>query len=233
MHRIVHNSFIVRAAAAVAIVAWLFASPAAAQETHAHDGEAAHTHSAGDPAHGTQAAHGAEAGHGEGHAYSGLASDLPFWGIIAFIGFVFALKKLGWGSFTSGLAGREAEEQRLIDDAEGLRRQAAEQLMFHRGTMEALDEQVREVFAEAERDAEHTRQDIRSVADREAANARARADLEISRAKDQTLNDLFENFSQQVISATQQKLDGGLNPAAQDKLIDEALAEFSAGQQRV
>jgi F-type H+-transporting ATPase subunit b len=232
MHRIVDNSIGRKAAAAVVIVAWLFASSTNAQETHSHDGEAAHSHATDEHAQGAEAAHGTEAEHGAegGHAYSGLASDLPFWGIIAFIGFILALKKLGWGSFTSGLAGREAEEQRLIDEAEGLRRQAAEQLTVHRGKMEALDEQVREVFAEAERDAEYTRRDIRSVADREAASARARADLEISRVKDQTLNELFESFSQRVIDATQQKLRGSLKPTEQDKLIDEALAEFAHSQ---
>lgn len=230
MQRIVHNSFALRSIAGLAIVAWLFASSAVAQDTHSHEGEADHAHAAQDHAHGAEAAHDSAGGHGEEHEYTGISSDLPFWGIIAFIGFVLAIKKLGWGSFTSGLAGREAEEQRLIDDAEGLQRQAAEQLQTHRGMMEAVDEQIREVLAEAERDAEHTRSDIRAVANREAANARARADLEVSRVKDQTLNDLFETFSQQVISATQQKLHGGLNQAAQDQLIDEALAEFTASR---
>jgi F0F1-type ATP synthase membrane subunit b/b' len=237
MHRIVHNSFFLRSIAGLAIVAWLFASSAIAQqEPHSHDGEAAHSHAEGDHALG-EAAHGAEtghaeAGHGDDHAYPGWKSDLPFWGIIAFIGFIFAIKKMGWGSFTSGLAGREAEELRLINEAEGLQRQAAEQLKAHRGQMEALDEEVRGVLAEGQRDADHTRRDIRAVADREAANARARADLEISRVKDQTLSELFENFSQRVIDATQQKLHGNLNPAQQDKLIDEALSEFAVGQKQ-
>jgi F-type H+-transporting ATPase subunit b len=230
MQRIVHNLFALRSIAGLAVVAWLLASSAIAQDTHSHEGDAAHAHSAEEHGHGAEAAHDSAGGHGGEHAYSGLASDLPFWGIVAFIGFVFALKKLGWGSFTSGLAGREAEEQRLIDEAEGLQRQAAEQLQTHRGMMEAIDGQIREVLAEAERDAEHTRSDIRAVANREAANARARADLEISRVKDQTLNDLFETFSQQVVSATQQKLQGGLNEAAQNQLIDEALAEFAASR---
>jgi len=236
MQRIVHNLFTVRSVATLAIVAWLCASGVQAQEPHSHEGEAGHAHAAdghtheGDAGHGAEAAHGAAAAHGEAHGYSGLASDLPFWGIIAFVGFIFAIKKLGWGSFTSGLADREAEELRLISEAEALRRQAAEQLTTHRGKMEALDEEMRGVLDEAERDAAHTRRDIRAVADREAANARARADLEVSRVKDQTLSELFEGFSQRVIDATQQKLRGGLNPAQQDKLIDEALAEFATGQ---
>lgn len=230
MHRIVHNSIALKAVALLAVVAWLFAVDAAAQESHSHDGEAAHTHTADDPSHGAAAGHREEVGHGDEHGYTGLSSDLPFWGIIAFVGFVFAIKKLGWGPFTSGLANREAEELRLISEAEALRRQAAEQLQTHRGQMEALDEEVRGVLDEAARDAEHTRRDIREVADREAANARARADLEVSRVKDQTLSELFDGFSQRVIDTTQRQLRGGLNPAQQDQLIDEALAEFATGR---
>jgi len=228
MHRSVDNSIGLKAASAVLMTAWLFVASTTAQEPHSHDGEAAQAHTVDEHARGT----GAAAGHGDEHAYTGLASDLPFWGIIAFIGFILAIKKLGWGSFTSGLAKREAEELRLISEAEALRRRAAEQMTTHLGKMEALDEEVRGVLAEAQRDAEYTRRDIRAVADREAASARARADLEIGRVQDQTLSELFDGFAQRVIDATQQRMSGNLQPAQQDKLIDEALAEFSAGQSK-
>ncbi|MBL8850475.1 MAG: ATP synthase F0 subunit B [Planctomycetaceae bacterium] len=221
----------------IAVASWLFVAAASAQEPHAHDEAGAHTHAAGDAADAghdpaAEAAHDPAAEHGGEHGPAGLADDLPLWGIVAFIGFLFAVKKLGWGSFTSGMAGREAEEQRLIDEAEELRRQAADRLRTHRGQMEALDEHVRAVIAEANRDADHTRSEIRAVADREASNARARVDLEISRVKDQTLSELFEHFTQRVIDATPQKLSGGMGPAEQDKLIDDALAGFAAGQQQ-
>ena len=219
---------------AIAVTACLFVASAPAQEPQSHDGEAAHTHAEGDESHHADTGHDAaadhEAGDGGEHGYSGLASDLPFWGIVAFIGFIFAIKKLGWGSFTAGMASREEEEQRLISEAEELRRQASEQLTTQRGQMEAVDEHVRSALAEADRDAEHTRQDIRAATDREVDNVRARVDLEINRVKDQTLNDVFENFTQRVIDATQDRLQGQLDSAGQDRLINAALDEFPAGK---
>ena len=110
----------------------------------------------------------------EGHDVP-LREDLPLWGIVAFIGFLFAVKKLGWDALTSGMRDREASENRLIGEAETLRQQAAAQLTREKGNMEALDEHVREVLAEADRDAAHTRSDIRSVGEREAAAIRARS----------------------------------------------------------
>lgn len=224
------NSVRTAAMLAVGAAAWLFVASAPAQESHSPHTSAVQTHGAGEADHGPDVADAAS--HGEGHAYSGLTSDLPFWGVIAFVGFIFAIRKLGWGAFTSGLQGREAEELRLIAEAEDLRRQAAEQLHVQRGQMEALDEEIRAVLAEADRDADHTRRDIRAAADREAATARARVELEISRVKDQTLSELFENFTQRVIDATQDRLRGRLDAAAQDTLIDAALAEFAAGHSK-
>ncbi len=162
----------------------------------------------------------------EAHDYS-LSSDLPFWAIVAFIGFVVAIKFLGWDSLTSGMRAREENENRLIAEAEGLRRQAAEQLTTQRGVMEALDEEIREVHAEAERDAQHTRSDIRSVAEREAETARERARVEIRRVKDQSLNDVFEQVANRVVQLTEERLRGRLTPTDQDQLIDAALNEFS------
>lgn len=162
----------------------------------------------------------------EEHGYS-LASDLPFWGIVAFICFLVAIHKLGWNSLTSGMQAREANERRLIADAESLRKQANEQLTEHRGIMEALDEEVGEVLAEAQRDAEHTRGDIRGVAEREAETARERARVEIRRVKDQSLNDVFEQVAHRVVQLTEDKLRSRLTPSDQDQLIDAALNEFS------
>lgn len=164
----------------------------------------------------------------EAHDYS-LSSDLPFWAIVAFIGFVIAIKFLGWDALTSGMKSREQKELALIAEAEGLRKQAAEQLVHHRGVMEALDEEVGEVLAEAQRDAEHTRGDIRSVAEAEAETARERARVEIRRVKDQSLNEVFEQVATRVVELTEAKLRGRLTPSDQDQLIDAALNEFSNG----
>lgn len=162
----------------------------------------------------------------ETHDYS-LSSDLPFWGIVAFIGFVLAIKFLGWNALTSGMKSREEKELGLIAEAEGLRKQAADQLQHHRGLMEALDEEVGEVLAEAQRDADYTRGDIRGAAEREAEIARERARVEIRRVKDQSLNDVFEQVAGRVVQLTEEKLRSRLTPSDQDQLIDAALNEFS------
>ena len=158
----------------------------------------------------------------------GLKGDLAFWGFVAFIGFLVALKFLGWDALTSGMQSRESNELQLISEAERLREEAAARLRRHLGQMEALDETVRGVMAEAHRDADQTRRDIRSIADREAELLQARANLEISRTRDQSLHELFDGFSTRIAEGAEQRIKSRLTPQAQQQLVDAAVGEFAA-----
>ncbi|MFV0443577.1 MAG: hypothetical protein ACK5Q5_08400 [Planctomycetaceae bacterium] len=159
---------------------------------------------------------------------SGFKTDLPFWGIVAFVGFLIALKKLGWNSLTSGMQQREATEKQLIADAESLRTATAEQLRQNRGKMEALDELVRQTLAEAQRDADHTRSDMQRVADQERNVIRQRAESEIDRVKNQSLSEVFAAAADRIATEAEARIRGSLTPDAQQKLIDAAVGEFAA-----
>jgi len=160
------------------------------------------------------------------HGYEGISADLAFWGIIAFIGFLVALKFLGWDSLTSGMKAREHNERQMITDAEQLRAEAASQLLHQKGQLESFDEQVREILAEAERDTVSTREGIVAVAQSEANTLQKRAEVEIGRTRDQSLNELFDTMATRVADQTEQRIREKLNDDAQQKLIDEAVADF-------
>jgi F0F1-type ATP synthase membrane subunit b/b' len=168
------------------------------------------------------------AGDAAGHGAGGIKEDLPFWGVVAFIGFLIAIKKLGWDSLTSGMREREANENRLIADAEQLRAATAEQLRQNKGKMESLDELVRQTLAEAQRDADHTRKDIRAAAEKEASLSRQRAEQEISRVQNQSLSDLFETMSRRIAVEAEARIRKMLTAGMQQKLIDAAVGEFVA-----
>lgn len=168
----------------------------------------------------------AETTDGAAHGPASLREDLPFWGLIAFVGFLIAIKKLGWDSLTSGMSEREATENRLIAEAEQLRDQTAAQLRKNKGMMEALDELVRSTLAEAERDADHTRRDIRALADKEAALSRQRAESEIGRVRDQSLSELFSATAARIAAEAERRIRAQLTPDQQQRLVDAAVGEF-------
>ena len=93
----------------------------------------------------------------------------------------------------------------------------------------AEQEEVKEILAEARRDAEHTKNEIMAAAQSEAEATRDRALGDIERARDQALKDLFDQVSTQVTAATEHVLGRSLDAADQQRLIAEALADVTAG----
>lgn len=162
-----------------------------------------------------------------GHGYAGTAGDLVFWSIVAFVVFVLAIRKLGWGSLVSNMASREQTIAGLVADAERAQRDAEEFLHEHRGRLEAIDETTRELLAEAGRDAQYTRDLILTEARAEAETLRQRALREISRARDQALDEIFNTLTDRVTEATQQQLATRLTATDQNRLIEESLAALT------
>jgi F-type H+-transporting ATPase subunit b len=165
-------------------------------------------------------------GHEEGVPLA-LKEDLAVWSLVAFVIFVLVLRKFAWGPLSTGLNRRESRVRQDIAAAESARIKAEQMLAEHQGRLEAVQEEVREIIAEARRDAEHTKNDIIATAQREAEVSKQRALNEIERARQQALKDIFDQVSETVMEATEHVLGRSVTDADQDRLINEALAEVS------
>lgn len=204
------------------------AGSALAQEAHPAEPSAAdhgHPHAPGHiEAEHSDVAHHADDHHGE---YS-LWADLPLWSGIAFIGFLIALKKLGLiDLLLSTMAERERSETEAISIAEGDLSKAQSLLRESRGRMEAMDETVRGILAEAERDSSYTREEITRLAEQEAQASVARARYEIERVRSQSLNDIFASLADKVVATTEARLKAELQPEDQDRLIHSTLDQLA------
>lgn len=172
--------------------------------------------SAHDPAHG-------------GHEKEGPITakqndvDLAIWSLITFVVFVAVLRKLAWAPLMQGLEKRESGVLQNIADAEVARVKAEKMLVAHTEKLEKVQDEIREMLAEARRDAEHTKADILATAQKEAEATRQRAVEDIGRARDQALDDLFAHMGQAVRLATEQVVGRSLTGADHDRLINEAL----------
>jgi len=176
----------------------------------------------------------ADADHsGDGHAPGGVPldfkKDLAIWSLVVFIVFVGVLRLFAWGPLIAGLDKREEGIRANIAEAESARVKAEELLAEHRKQIDQVQDEVREIIAEARRDAEHTKQEIVSEAQKEAEQTKQRAIAEIERSRDAALSDLFDAATTQVVSATEQVLARSLTADDQDRLIDEALSQFRQG----
>ncbi len=171
----------------------------------------------------------AEAGHHEEGVPLGFKEDLAIWSLVVFIIFVSVLKKFAWGPLSEGLNKREQRIRQDIADAETARLKAEQMLREHQKKLDQVQDEVKEILAEARRDAEQAKQNILTVAQNEAETTKDRSIVEIERSRDQALKELFDAMAGQVATATEYVLGHGLQPEDQDRLIQEALAQLGNG----
>lgn len=169
---------------------------------------------------------------GEGHAEGPMTArpadvDLALWTLITFVVFAFVLKKMAWVPIIEGLDKRESSVMDNIAQAESARLKAEKLLADHAARLDKVQDEVREILAEARRDAEHAKTEIVAAAQKEAEATRQRAVHDIERARDQALDELFGHMSRVVADATEQVLGRAMTGADNDRLIDEALKSFA------
>jgi F-type H+-transporting ATPase subunit b len=172
------------------------------------------------------AAEGAEKEAKEEGVPISFKSDLALWSAVTFLIFLFLLGRYAWKPLVSALDEREGKVRGDISAAEQARLKAEQLLAEHSKRMAQVQDEIRELLAEARRDADKAKSEIVGEAQKQAESAKQRAVQEISRARDSALKDLFDVMSNEVARATQHVLGRSVNAADQDRLIDEALAQF-------
>ena len=184
------------------------------------DGEHAEGDHAGD-AHGD--------GHGEGHHEEGLPMPListATASLIVFLIFAGLLAKFAWGPLMDGLSQREQNIRGAIVEAQKARDDAKAMLAEHTKRMEGVDAEVKEIIAEARRDAEHTANEIKEKAAAEAEATKSRAIAEIERAKDAAIVELATRERDLIADATETVLGRAITEDDRKRLIDDALSQF-------
>ncbi|MBD3672046.1 MAG: F0F1 ATP synthase subunit B [Planctomycetaceae bacterium] len=168
--------------------------------------------------------------HGEEHPSGpplSFRADLALWSFISFGLLILVLKTFAWGPLIDGLDNREAKFRNQLAEAEAARIQAEKMLKEHAAKLDAVQDEVKAIIDEARRDAEHTKNDIIEQAQKEAKATQDRAVHEIERSRDAALKELFDTMSSQVAAATEHVIGRSLDGDDQNRLIDEALSQFS------
>jgi F-type H+-transporting ATPase subunit b len=152
--------------------------------------------------------------------------DLAFWSGVTFVIFLFILGRYAWKPLIAALDEREGKIRGDISAAESARLKAEQMLAEHSKRMAQVHDEIRGLMAEARKEADGLKQEILSQAQKEAQAAKDRAVHEISRARDSALKDLFDVMANEVAQATRHVLGRSVTSSDQDRLIEEALAQF-------
>jgi F-type H+-transporting ATPase subunit b len=185
------------------------AEPHAAGEAgahHAHIGEDVSAH-VKDPAH--------------------VQLDLGIFTLVVFLLLFAGLRVAAWPKISASLAAREDGIRRAITDAEKARIDSAEMLRQHQAKLDAVQEEVKALLAEARKDAEQMKNEIVASANTEATNIKNRAVADINVAKDHALQEVFGKLADQVAAATTQVVGRTVTGDDQNRFIREALSQVS------
>ena len=153
--------------------------------------------------------------------------DLALFSLVTFAVYVVVLKAGAWGPLQAGLNERERGIRQNIADAEACRLKSEAMLKEHELKLAKVHEEVRDILAEARRDAEHAKQDIIATAQREADATKQRAIAEIERSRDLALSELFDYVSSNVINATENVIGRSLSGADHERLVGDALSQLN------
>lgn len=154
-------------------------------------------------------------------------SDTAIFTFIVFLLLLGILKKFAWGPIIAGLEKREGNISKQIADAEAAHEKAKALLAEHEYKMDKVQDEVREIIAEARRDAEHTRNEMISAAQSETEAMKNRAVQDIGRARDEAMEQLFSHMSESVAEIAESVIGRALSESDDRRLIDDALEKFS------
>ena len=176
----------------------------------------------------TQPGHDAPAAH-QDEGVPGLIprADLAFWSLVTFTLMMLVLGKFVWPVLNDGLIERERKIRQDIADAQAGRLKSEAMVREHEARLAKVQDEVREILAEARRDAEHAKLEIVTAAQNEAEATKQRAIAEIGRSKDQALAELFDFVSKNVLDATEHVIGRSLTGTDHERLVRESLAQLN------
>lgn len=185
----------------------------------------------GDDASTSHDGHEEHAGHEEhgGSAPDPLATDpdLAIWTLIVFLIMLALLSQTAWKPIMEALKSREDNITGAIAAAQQKHDEAKALLAEHQAQLAGAADQVRELLAEAHRDAEATIAKAKADAKAEFDAERERATRDIDQAKDAAVRALAERTAGLAIDLAGRVVKQEITPARQSEIVREALGRFN------
>jgi F-type H+-transporting ATPase subunit b len=187
-----------------------------------------------------KAAHSQPSSHGAGHGGApgqggeeqgvgsmfGWALDLAIWTMVVFLILLWVLSKYAWKPMLEGLQRREESIRSALDEAQRAREEAKVLQQRFEKEMNEAQERVRDVMDQARRDAQSMRDDMVAKAKSEIQTERERLHREIEMARDQALEQIWDQSARLATLISAKAIRRQLNAEDHRRLVDEAIAEL-------
>ena len=146
--------------------------------------------------------------------------------VVVFLALLGVLYAFAWGPIQKGLQAREDAQHHALDEARKAREEAAGMRVQVQAQLDKAAEQVREMLAEARRDADALRATEKAAGVKDAADERDRAKREIEAARDAALEDIYKQAVDLATTLSAKTLGRQITADDHRKLVDESLVEL-------
>jgi F-type H+-transporting ATPase subunit b len=154
--------------------------------------------------------------------------DLTIWSMVIFGILFLVLRKFAWGPILEGLTKRERSIESAIDEANKARAEMAKQQADFQRQLAEANLQIPRLMEEARRHAEQLKEEMRTQASADINNERQRLRREIDAAKDQALQEIWNQAANLATVISAQAIKRSLSPDDHRRLVDDALREIQA-----
>lgn len=152
--------------------------------------------------------------------------ELALWTVVVFVLLCLILRKAAWGPMLEGLQKREQNILSAIEDAQKARDEAQKLRAELQRELDKAYEKVRDILDEARRDAQHATEEMVAKARAEIQSERDRLRREIETAKDQAIQQLWNQAARLATEVSSKVIPRQLNSDDHRRLVDETLAEL-------
>jgi F-type H+-transporting ATPase subunit b len=152
--------------------------------------------------------------------------DLGIWTIIVFLVLFLVLRRYAWGPMLQGLKTREATIRNALEEARKAHDDAQQLRAQFQAELNKAPDKVRDILDEARREAAQLKADDLTRTRAEIAAERDRLRREIDTARDQAVQQLWNQSAQLATLVSAKAIRRQLTPDDHHRLVDEAIAEL-------
>jgi F-type H+-transporting ATPase subunit b len=160
------------------------------------------------------------------------ALDLAIWTMVVFLLLLFVLTKYAWKPLLQGLHKREESIASALEEAKLARAEAEKVRADFEIERKQRGQEIAKIMEQARLDAENLRQELRTRASEEIQTERARLRREIETAKDQALQEIWNQAVHLASAISARTIRRSLSDEDQKRLMDDALTEVSKVRER-
>ena len=147
------------------------------------------------------------------------------WVLIIFCIMLAILYRTAWQQVLAGLKKRESRIRSDIAEAEASRKRAEATLAQYNQQLATAEQQVRDIIAKGQQDAERIATAMKMQAQQDAEAAKERAERDIETARKAALADIYAQAADLSTGIAEKILRRNLNAADQRQLVDESLRQ--------